>query len=104
MRKLYFSEDREDLRTPGKPPKYFVTLEGKTPAVFDMNFKKPDITVRQGTIEDWIIENRAREGHTFHIHQLHFQLLERDGSRRKKLCCATPSICLTGTEKACIPA
>jgi FtsP/CotA-like multicopper oxidase with cupredoxin domain len=79
VRRLYFSEDREDLRTPGKPPKYFVTLEGKTPAVFDMNFKKPDITARQGTVEDWIVENRAREAHVFHIHQLHFQLLERDG-------------------------
>jgi FtsP/CotA-like multicopper oxidase with cupredoxin domain len=78
-RKLYFSEDREDLRTPGKSPKYFVTLEGNTPAIFDMSFKKPDITVRQGTIEDWIVENRAREAHVFHIHQLHFQLLERAG-------------------------
>jgi FtsP/CotA-like multicopper oxidase with cupredoxin domain len=78
-RKLYFSEDREDLRTPGKPAKYFVTLEGHTPAIFDMNFKKPDITVRQGTVEDWIVENRAREAHVFHIHQLHFQLLESDG-------------------------
>jgi FtsP/CotA-like multicopper oxidase with cupredoxin domain len=79
VRKLYFSEDREDLRTPGKPPKYFITLEGRTPAVFDMNFKKPDITVRHGTVEDWIVENRAREAHVFHIHQLHFQLLNRDG-------------------------
>jgi FtsP/CotA-like multicopper oxidase with cupredoxin domain len=78
-RKLYFSEDREDLRTPGKPAKYYITVEGKTPAVFDMNFKTPDITVRQGTVEDWVIENRAREAHVFHIHQLHFQLLARDG-------------------------
>jgi FtsP/CotA-like multicopper oxidase with cupredoxin domain len=44
-----------------------------------MNFKEPDITVRQGTVEDWVIENRAREAHVFHIHQLHFQLLARDG-------------------------
>ena len=27
----------------------------------------------------WIVENRAREAHVFHIHQLHFQLLARDG-------------------------
>jgi FtsP/CotA-like multicopper oxidase with cupredoxin domain len=79
LRKLYFSEDRADLKTPGAPAKYFITLEGKTPAVFDMNFKHPDITVEQGTVEDWIIENRAREAHVFHIHQLHFQLLARDG-------------------------
>ena len=44
-----------------------------------MNFKQPDITVGQGTVEDWIVENRAREAHVFHIHQLHFQLLARDG-------------------------
>ena len=35
--------------------------------------------MRQGTVEDWVIENRARESHVFHIHQLHFQLLSRDG-------------------------
>ncbi|HTB14983.1 MAG TPA: multicopper oxidase family protein [Bryobacteraceae bacterium] len=78
VRRLYFSEDREDLRSPGKPARYFITVEGRTPALFDMNFKRPDITVRQGSVEDWIIENRAREGHVFHIHQLHFQLLARD--------------------------
>ena len=44
-----------------------------------MNFKDPDITVRAGTVEDWIIENRAHEAHVFHIHQLHFQVMERDG-------------------------
>jgi FtsP/CotA-like multicopper oxidase with cupredoxin domain len=84
VRKLYFSEDREDLRTPGKPAKYFITVEGKTPSLFDMNFKKPDISVRQGAVEDWVIENRARESHVFHIHQLHFQLLERDGVKAEE--------------------
>ena len=78
VRKLYFSEDREDLRVPGGSARYFITLDGRTPAVLNMNFKRPDITVRQGTVEDWIIENRARESHVFHIHQLHFQLLARD--------------------------
>ncbi len=44
-----------------------------------MNFRRPDITVRQGDVEDWIVENRAREAHVFHIHQVHFQVIERDG-------------------------
>jgi FtsP/CotA-like multicopper oxidase with cupredoxin domain len=44
-----------------------------------MNVTTPDVTVTQGTLEDWTIENRAQEAHVFHIHQLHFQLLERDG-------------------------
>jgi FtsP/CotA-like multicopper oxidase with cupredoxin domain len=78
VRRLYFYEDREDLRTPGKLARYFITVEGIKPTLFDMNFKRPDITVRQGSVEDWIIENRAREAHVFHIHQLHFQLLARD--------------------------
>jgi len=32
-----------------------------------MDFKKPNITVPQGTVEDWIVENHAREAHAFHI-------------------------------------
>jgi FtsP/CotA-like multicopper oxidase with cupredoxin domain len=75
QRKLYFSED---LKDPARP-KYFITVDGRTPHVFRMDFEKPDIVAVQGTVEDWTIENRAREAHNFHIHQLHFQVLERDG-------------------------
>jgi FtsP/CotA-like multicopper oxidase with cupredoxin domain len=32
--------------------------------------------VKQGTVEDWVIENRSNELHAFHIHQLHFLLLD----------------------------
>jgi FtsP/CotA-like multicopper oxidase with cupredoxin domain len=78
-RRLYFSET-VDPKDP-KATKYFITAEGAEPKVFDMNFKQPDIHVRQGTVEDWVIENRAKEAHAFHIHQLHFQLLERDGQK-----------------------
>jgi FtsP/CotA-like multicopper oxidase with cupredoxin domain len=38
-----------------------------------------NITVKQGTVEDWIIENRSNELHDFHIHQLHFLLLDYMG-------------------------
>jgi FtsP/CotA-like multicopper oxidase with cupredoxin domain len=78
LRKLYFSEIGTDPAVPNAMPAYFITVEGAEPKVFDMHFRQPDITVRQGTVEDWVIENRAREAHSFHIHQLHFQLLERD--------------------------
>jgi FtsP/CotA-like multicopper oxidase with cupredoxin domain len=78
-RKLYFSEERPDLEDPKQQAQYFITVEGQTPRVFQMDFQKPDIVATQGTVEDWMIENRAREAHTFHIHQLHFQVLERDG-------------------------
>jgi FtsP/CotA-like multicopper oxidase with cupredoxin domain len=30
-------------------------------------------------VEDWIIENRTQELHAFHIHQLHFMLLDWNG-------------------------
>ena len=79
VRLLYFSEKQDDPKDPKNSTKYFITVEGATPKVFDMNFSKPDITAMQGTVEDWNIENRARESHTFHIHQLHFQVLQRDG-------------------------
>jgi FtsP/CotA-like multicopper oxidase with cupredoxin domain len=72
-RKLYFSE------APDRSV-YYITLDGHTPKPFDMSFKKPAITAKQGTVEDWVIENRATEAHAFHIHQLHFQLLARDGA------------------------
>ena len=32
-----------------------------------------------GGVEDWIIENRTQELHAFHIHQLHFLLLQSNG-------------------------
>jgi FtsP/CotA-like multicopper oxidase with cupredoxin domain len=79
QRKLYFSEMGTDPADPNATPVYFLTVDGAQPKAFDMNFQHADITVRQGTVEDWVIENRAREAHTFHIHQLHFQVLERDG-------------------------
>ena len=34
----------------------------------------------QGTVEDWVIENQSGENHVFHIHQIHFLLLEVNGA------------------------
>jgi FtsP/CotA-like multicopper oxidase with cupredoxin domain len=41
---------------------------------------RPAITVRAGTTEEWVIENWTNELHAFHIHQLHFRVLEIDGT------------------------
>jgi len=41
----------------------------------------PAITVKAGTTEEWIVENWTNELHAFHIHQVHFRLLEVDGQR-----------------------
>jgi FtsP/CotA-like multicopper oxidase with cupredoxin domain len=54
-------------------------VDGKTPAPFDPQSEVPDIVVKQGDVEDWIIENRSTELHDFHIHQLHFELREWSG-------------------------
>jgi FtsP/CotA-like multicopper oxidase with cupredoxin domain len=41
----------------------------------------PAIVVRAGTTEEWVIENWTNELHAFHIHQVHFRVLEVDGER-----------------------
>jgi FtsP/CotA-like multicopper oxidase with cupredoxin domain len=45
--------------------------------VFDNN-NPPSIITTQGTVEKWIIQNRAQENHEFHQHQIHFLVLEQD--------------------------
>ncbi len=39
----------------------------------------PNIVVHSGTVEDWVVQNTALEDHIFHIHQIHFQVLEVNG-------------------------
>jgi FtsP/CotA-like multicopper oxidase with cupredoxin domain len=79
VRKLFFSEEPSDPANPNSPTTFYVTPDGKTPAPFDPRSDVPDIVVRQGDVEDWIIENRSAELHDFHIHQLHFQLRDWSG-------------------------
>ena len=76
-RTLYFSEERQGADF-NSPVKFFITVEGQTPQTFSMG-QKPNIVLRSGTVEDWTIENRTRESHVFHIHQIHFRVLEIDG-------------------------
>ncbi len=78
-RKLYFSEKPQDPKNPNSATVFFLTVDGKTPAPFDPNSPNPNIVVKQGDVEDWIIENRSQELHDFHVHQSHFQLLEWNG-------------------------
>jgi FtsP/CotA-like multicopper oxidase with cupredoxin domain len=80
MRKLYFSERPQDPASPGSPTVFMLTEDGKAPAPFDPHATEPDITVRQGEVEDWVIENRSTEAHTFHIHQVHFILAQWNGA------------------------
>lgn len=75
-RTLYFSEKNQER-------KFYITEVGATPTLFAAN-NPPAIVVHQGAVEDWIIENRSQETHVFHLHQLHFTLLEHNGKYVQK--------------------
>jgi FtsP/CotA-like multicopper oxidase with cupredoxin domain len=79
VRHLYFSEKLADPNDPTSAVEFYLTVDGQTPKMFDMNSDIPNIVAEQGTVEDWIIENRSSELHAFHIHQLHFLLLQYMG-------------------------
>ena len=78
-RRLYFSEKLADPNDPTSAIEFYLTVDGEQPKMFDMSSTTPDIVAQQGTVEDWIIENRSNELHDFHIHQLHFLLLDYMG-------------------------
>lgn len=71
-RKLYLSEKLQDPNDPASATSFYITVEGQKPTAFDPMSNVPDIVVKQGDVEDWVIENRSNELHAFHIHQIHF--------------------------------
>ena len=79
-RRLYFSEKLLEPNKPTSATEFYLTVDGQTPAPFDPQSSVPNIIAKQGTVEDWIIENRSNELHAFHIHQLHFLLLDYLGT------------------------
>jgi FtsP/CotA-like multicopper oxidase with cupredoxin domain len=79
VRRLYFSEKLQNPNDPTSAVEFYLTVDGQTPKPFDPSSPVPNIIVRQGTVEDWIIENRSPELHAFHIHQLHFELVDWNG-------------------------
>lgn len=94
QRKLFFYElFVQDGQTPpshqAKAPdndkhmQFYITLDGQVNHIFDPN-NPPDITTTRGAVEDWTIENRTTEIHAFHMHQIHFLLLEVNGKRVPK--------------------
>jgi FtsP/CotA-like multicopper oxidase with cupredoxin domain len=78
-RTLYFTEQPHDPQNPNSRTDFYLTVEGQAPKLFDPQDSTPNIVVSQGDVEDWIIENRTRELHDFHIHQIHFILEEWNG-------------------------
>jgi FtsP/CotA-like multicopper oxidase with cupredoxin domain len=89
-RLLYFSEAFVDVNnpaaaggrrrasSPGDASFFYITVEGQTPTLFSPD-NPPAITTHQGAVEDWTIQNQTLEDHEFHIHQIHFLLLARNG-------------------------
>jgi FtsP/CotA-like multicopper oxidase with cupredoxin domain len=80
VRKLYFSEKLQDPADPNSATTFYLTVDGQTPAPFDPGSDAANIVVKQGEVEDWIIENRSTELHAFHIHQLHFLVMDASGT------------------------
>ena len=79
-RHLYFSSIPVYDNDTDSDTIFFITVDGQEPQAFSMNsLSQPaSVIVEAGTVEDWIIENRALESHVFHIHQLHFLLVARN--------------------------
>jgi FtsP/CotA-like multicopper oxidase with cupredoxin domain len=75
QRHLYFSEAA--LGT-NPPVNFFITVDGQQPKLFSMN-EPPAIVTKVGAVEDWTIENHTSEEHAFHMHQIHFLVLEVNG-------------------------
>jgi len=83
QRRFYFSEKVLDPQHPASSTVYYITEQGAKAAAFQLA-TAPNVTVRSGDVEDWVIENRSQESHAFHIHQLHFLTLQRDGAATKE--------------------
>lgn len=80
IRTLAFAE----YPRPGKDDQTdFYIFEKKPGAVLRpfMMGDGPTMTVAAGSTEEWVIENWTRELHAFHIHQLHFRVLESGGRK-----------------------
>ena len=78
-RRLYFSEKLTDPKDPNSATEFYITVDGQEPKLFDPHSNVPDIVTHEGDVEDWIIENRSNELHAFHIHQIHFLLMDWSG-------------------------
>ena len=96
-RRLYFFEKPADPANPTGPTGY-ASHRWPDTGCLRSEVEIPNIVAQQGTVEDWIIENRSNELHAFHIHQLHFLLLDYLGRPVNDLTSATRWACLITTD------
>jgi FtsP/CotA-like multicopper oxidase with cupredoxin domain len=77
LRKLYFAEAANGTNG---PTKFFLTVEGQAPRPFDAS-AVPAVVTKVGAVEDWIVANHSGEIHAFHMHRIHFLVVEANGQK-----------------------
>jgi FtsP/CotA-like multicopper oxidase with cupredoxin domain len=56
---------------------FFMTVDGQPNRAFEPDMP-PAIVTQVGAVEEWTVQNRTRESHEFHIHQIHFLVESQD--------------------------
>ena len=56
---------------------FYMTVDGQPNRVFEPDMP-PGIVTTVGSVEEWTVQNRTRESHEFHIHQIHFLVESQD--------------------------
>jgi FtsP/CotA-like multicopper oxidase with cupredoxin domain len=56
---------------------FYMTVDGQPNRAFAPDMP-PAIVTRVGAVEEWTVQNRSKESHEFHIHQIHFLVEGQD--------------------------
>lgn len=75
VRRLYFAEATNGTNG---PTRFFLTVEGQSPQVFQPA-GPPAVVTKVGAVEDWIVANHSGEVHAFHMHRVHFLVMQING-------------------------
>jgi FtsP/CotA-like multicopper oxidase with cupredoxin domain len=60
---------------------FYMTVDGQPNRAFEPDMP-PGIVTQVGAVEEWTVQNRTRESHEFHIHQIHFLVEAQDNFGR----------------------
>jgi hypothetical protein len=76
VRKLYFVEATNESNG---PTRFFLTVEGQTPKVFDSCGPPAVVTKAGARLEDWIITNHSGRGPNIDMHRIQFLFRQVNG-------------------------
>lgn len=79
----------QEPSNPNSPTTFYLTEEGDQPTALYV-YERPPLVVKQGSVEEWLVENRAMETHVFHIHQLHYTVLQANNIHTINVDSGTP--------------